>query len=325
MTDTINREVRTSGDARALRIRRTYDSPIESVWDACTRPDRLRRWFAEVSGELKLGGTAVADMTPDIRVHCRIEHCEPPTLLRVSWDHPGEAESLLELRLAALAGGGTELALEHRQLAAGRSAGYGPGWEDFLQRLDAAMRGADPSSVSWADNEPALTPIWAGLDAKPLPGVATRGETGVLTAERHYASAPDQVWSALTDPARLTRWFATVSLGSAAEWTATFTNGRATGTIRTCESERLLVTSWRWDHEETESELTMRLEATQGGTLLRLRQAQVGARSAVGYAAGWYAHLAGLASHLDGADPAEQDWDHEFAAARQALREVEGR
>lgn len=322
MTEGTYRQVGLDGEAKVVLIRRHYAATAAEVWDAWTRPERLRRWFAEVSGELKPGGTAVVDMTPSVRVLARIEACEPPTRLRVSWEHPGEAGSEVELRLRAEgSGGGTVLELEHARLEPARAAGYGPGWEDFLQRLDALVRAADPDAVSWASNEATLTPVWAALDAKPLPSVLVEGGTAVLRAERRYAATPGEVWSAISDPARLRRWFATVSLGSAGTWTAAFTQGGASGTVRTCEPGGLLVTSWRWDHEETESELTIRLLPAGEGTLLELRQTGVEARPAAGYGSGWYAHLAGLATHLDGTDPAEEDWNAEFSFARSALRQ----
>lgn len=45
-----------AGEARTATIRRSYDADIEDVWDACTNPERLPRWFLPVSGDLRLGG-----------------------------------------------------------------------------------------------------------------------------------------------------------------------------------------------------------------------------------------------------------------------------
>lgn len=163
MTDTMHREIRSSGGSKTLLIRRTYAAAIEEVWDAWTRPERLRRWFAEVSGELKEGGTAVVDMTPEIRVLCQILLCDAPHRLRAGWVHPGESDSEIELRLTT-DGSRTALELEHRRLDPGRAVGYGPGWEDFLQRLDAVLRDEDPDAISWPGNEAALTPVWTALD-----------------------------------------------------------------------------------------------------------------------------------------------------------------
>jgi Activator of Hsp90 ATPase homolog 1-like protein len=45
-----------AGEARTIVIARTYDAALEDVWDACTNPERLPRWFLPVSGELRPGG-----------------------------------------------------------------------------------------------------------------------------------------------------------------------------------------------------------------------------------------------------------------------------
>ena len=47
-------------EGRSVLLRRSYDAPIEDVWDAVTDPDRLKRWFLPVSGELKVGGALPA-------------------------------------------------------------------------------------------------------------------------------------------------------------------------------------------------------------------------------------------------------------------------
>ena len=53
----IGRRRIAAGEARTALIRRRYDAPIEDVWDACTDPNRINRWFLPVSGDLRVGGT----------------------------------------------------------------------------------------------------------------------------------------------------------------------------------------------------------------------------------------------------------------------------
>lgn len=55
--------------------------------------------------------------------------------------------------------------LEHAGLEHYPAIGYGAGGEDFLVRLDAVVRGADPSTVGWPDLEAAVTPGGACLNA----------------------------------------------------------------------------------------------------------------------------------------------------------------
>ena len=45
-----------AGEGRTVRLRRTYDAPIEDVWDALTNPERISRWFLPISGDYRVGG-----------------------------------------------------------------------------------------------------------------------------------------------------------------------------------------------------------------------------------------------------------------------------
>lgn len=156
--DTTRRITGAEGE-RAARMTRRYDFPAEAVWDAWTNPDRLPRWLGEVSGDFRPGGEVLLDMAPDAKVPCEITGCEPPRRLAVIWRHPGEPESAVELRLTP-DGDGTIVELEHSRLPGEASAGYGYGWEDFLDRLGALLTDGDPDSVSWAESQEALRPLW---------------------------------------------------------------------------------------------------------------------------------------------------------------------
>ena len=47
-----------SGDARVAVFTRTYDATVEELWDACTNPARLRRWYTPVTGDLHVEGAS---------------------------------------------------------------------------------------------------------------------------------------------------------------------------------------------------------------------------------------------------------------------------
>jgi uncharacterized protein YndB with AHSA1/START domain len=48
--------VRTTSTASPYCLkRRTYDADIEDVWSALTDPDRMKRWFMPISGDLRVG------------------------------------------------------------------------------------------------------------------------------------------------------------------------------------------------------------------------------------------------------------------------------
>ncbi len=98
-----------AGEARTALLRRRYDASIEDVWDACTDPERLSRWFMKPTGDLRVGGTYQLEGNAG----GEILRCEPPRALTVTWGYPGRP---------GCAGGPT-----HRPRASGTPARIGSG------------------------------------------------------------------------------------------------------------------------------------------------------------------------------------------------------
>jgi uncharacterized protein YndB with AHSA1/START domain len=111
-----------AGEARTVTIARTYDAPLTDVWDACTNPERIPRWFLPVSGELREGGHYQVQGNAG----GLIERCEPPKSFTATWEFGGNV-SWIELRLSEAAGGGTRFELEHIAPADDHWAQFGPG------------------------------------------------------------------------------------------------------------------------------------------------------------------------------------------------------
>jgi len=95
-----------AGEARVAVFTRAYDAPIEDVWDACTNPDRLRRWYVPVTGDLRIGGRFEQAMMGS----GEIQRCEPPHRLTLSL---GGGADEIELQLSAGDHGATVLELQH--------------------------------------------------------------------------------------------------------------------------------------------------------------------------------------------------------------------
>lgn len=51
----VGTRVLKAGEARTITIIRTYAAEVHDVWEACTNPERIRRWFLAVSGDLRDG------------------------------------------------------------------------------------------------------------------------------------------------------------------------------------------------------------------------------------------------------------------------------
>jgi uncharacterized protein YndB with AHSA1/START domain len=136
-----------AGDARVAVFTRTYDTTIEDLWDACTNPDRLRRWYVPVTGDLRVGGsfTQVNMGSGTIRT------CDPPRLLELSL---GGGADEIELRLAPGAEDGTTtLELQHATTIDSHEIGgqmfdavfcMGGGYYPRLLALDLHLRGTLP-------------------------------------------------------------------------------------------------------------------------------------------------------------------------------------
>jgi uncharacterized protein YndB with AHSA1/START domain len=154
----LGRRVLAAGEARSLIISRTYDAAIDDVWDACTNPERIPRWFLPVSGELRPGGRYQLEGNAG----GTIERCDPPSGFAATWEYGGSM-SWIEVRLTAPAPGGTRFELEHTVPVDEHWAEFGPGavgigWELAVMGLTlylSAGAAADPEqSALWMASEP---------------------------------------------------------------------------------------------------------------------------------------------------------------------------
>jgi uncharacterized protein YndB with AHSA1/START domain len=141
-----------AGEARSAMFRRVYDADIADVWDACTNPERLARWYQPVQGDLRLGGT----FTQGEMGGGRIVACEPQRLLRLALGPGDPSPDQLELRLSAGPDGTTVLELEHATTLDTHEIGgqiydavycMGGGYGPRLLALDMHLRDALPADL----------------------------------------------------------------------------------------------------------------------------------------------------------------------------------
>jgi uncharacterized protein YndB with AHSA1/START domain len=93
---------------RIITASRSYDAPIDDVWDALTNPTRIPRWFMPVSGDLQLGGRYQLEGNAG----GTISRCESPSALAVTWEYGGDV-SWVEVQLSAAGPSSTFLELRH--------------------------------------------------------------------------------------------------------------------------------------------------------------------------------------------------------------------
>lgn len=155
----------------AVRVEDVYDTTIEDLWQACTDPERLARWIAEVEGDLREGGTVRAVFTSTWTGPAVIEACEAPHHLLLTTEPGTEDESQIEAWLST-EGDRTRLVVEERGLPVGALHFYGAGWQVHLEDLGRSL--ADDGPVhedGWSSEAPAagwharwkaLTPEYEG-------------------------------------------------------------------------------------------------------------------------------------------------------------------
>ena len=143
--------------------------------------------------------------------------------------------------------------------------------------------------------------------------MVTRDGDGAMVRFERWLDAPiDDVWVALTTPDGLASWLApaTVDLREGGVMDIDFgEDGLAGGTIRALDPPRLLEYDWRFPGEP-DSVIRFELTAHGARTELVLEHRLLPDDQAIGYGAGWHAHLDRLEARLAGAAPG--DWMDRF-------------
>lgn len=200
MSRTVENLERDGQPAKAVVASRVYDTDIADLWDALTNPDRLPRWFAQVDGDLRLGG----------RFHVQgnasgtVTACEPNRHFAGTWEFGG-AVSWIEIDLTA-EGAGTRLVLRHIAPLSPHWDQFGPGavgvgWE--LGLLGLAAHIAAPASdvraegTGWETSDEARALVrsssegWGSADIAAGESEAQARKAAEAT-RRFYSGEPPQ-------------------------------------------------------------------------------------------------------------------------------------
>lgn len=146
--------------AKVVTISQAYDTDVEDLWEACTTADRLARWFAPVSGDLRLGGTYQIEGNASGTV----ERCDPPKSFSLTWEFGGGV-SWVEVRLTPEPGGGSRFELDHIAHPEEHWNQYGPGAVGlgYDMSLAALTRHLTTGDVT---NDQEHAGWWASADGK---------------------------------------------------------------------------------------------------------------------------------------------------------------
>jgi uncharacterized protein YndB with AHSA1/START domain len=153
----VGHRVLEPGEARTVTLSRTYDVAIDDLWDACTNPERIPRWFLPVTGELRVGGRYQLEGNAGGTV----ESCDPPRRFTATWEFGGST-SWIAVTLAEEADGRTSFELEHTAAVDDHWEQFGPGAVGV--GWDLALIGLDLHLASGASVDPPTFMAWSTSD-----------------------------------------------------------------------------------------------------------------------------------------------------------------
>lgn len=138
------RKITTSEKSHQVIMERAFDTDADDLWEACTSPQRLSRWFEPVRGDLTVG---TRYMLTASGTEGDILRCEPSRHLAISWEYQGDV-SHVDVDLIPAENERTLLRVTHHVPSDDHWETYGPaapgvGWEESLRALSLYLAG-DP-------------------------------------------------------------------------------------------------------------------------------------------------------------------------------------
>ena len=146
MTDRTLSTVRPEAGGAVVHVEDVYDTSVADLWSAISEPDRLARWLAVVSGDLRVGGTLRMRFTSSWEGTGEVLVCDAPHHLVVASREEDGSETVIEARISP-EGERARLVVEERGLPTDASD-YAAGWQVHLEDLGAALAGRETSDWS---------------------------------------------------------------------------------------------------------------------------------------------------------------------------------
>jgi uncharacterized protein YndB with AHSA1/START domain len=133
---------------------------------------------------------------------------------------------------------------------------------------------------------------------------------GVVRVEDRYDTDIDDLWSAVTDPGRLARWFGQVEgdlrPGGEFRLSVDASGWEGTGRVEACDAPSRLLVTTREVTEPFDKTIEATLTADGGQTILAIEVRGMPLDKIAFYGAGWQMHAEDLAAYLAGRDRAPE-------------------
>lgn len=146
------------------------------------------------------------------------------------------------------------------------------------------------------------------------------GGAGSVRLEDRFATTPEDLWEAMTEPGRLARWYGEVSgdLRQGGEFAVHVAAAGldATGRVEECAPPHRLRVTTRETEESAgagngpapfDESIEVTLTADGDQTLLVIEVSGLPLDKVAAYGAGWQLHVESLAAHLEGFDAPDAD------------------
>lgn len=169
-----------AGEGHSVTLAQVYATDLDDLWDACTNPDRIPRWFLPVQGELRVGGTYQLEGNAS----GTIQECEPPRRFAATWEFDGKV-SWIEVRLSPVGDASTRLELEHTVADDDHWGQFGPGAVGV--GWDLALVGLGQHVATGGAADPAVVAAWSAS----ADGVAFVSQSAASWGEADKASGTD--------------------------------------------------------------------------------------------------------------------------------------
>jgi uncharacterized protein YndB with AHSA1/START domain len=137
----------TNGETGTVVVSSVFATTPEDLWHAVTSPERLRRWFGEITPQPGQAHSFDASLTTGWAGRISVTRCEPPTDLSAELCDD-DAATTVNIHLAPT-DEGTQLTIEEHGLEPQGLHNYVAGWHAQLDQLHATLQHA--ADVPWRD------------------------------------------------------------------------------------------------------------------------------------------------------------------------------
>ena len=169
----------------------------------------------------------------------------------------------------------------------------------------------------------------ARSSSRILGSLRSEDGTGIVRMEDRFNTDIDDLWSALTDPHRVARWYGQVEgdlrLGGEFRLLVHGSGWDGTGRVEACEPPRRLVVTTRELQADFGGTVEATLTADGGQTILVIEARGMPLDKVHFYGVGWQIHVEDLAAHIAGRERIDDEtrWEELLPAYQNLAADIE--